>query len=421
MVLAIILAWGKNFAIFNDLMYHYLPGYNKFRAVTTSIVIAQLSTVLLACLTLQQLIKQGIIPSARKGLYYTWCILETILLISLIVANWIDYTAPQDKSLPVWLAQALQADRKRMLQYDVLRSIAFISVASLFIVGYWKKRINSKQLAIGLIVLTVTDFYSIGKRYIRESSHRTQTEVEAQEYTSAQQHILRDTTTGYRVLNLNHPFTDGRTSYYLRSVGGYHGAKLRRYQDLIEYGLSKEYHKIVNYLQWQSKDLDNLPILNMLNTRYFVYSSDGVISNPHAFGNAWFVQTVHLVDSPLAELEVLQMVDLRRIAVINTAQFSCPVSANLLGFGHIKLLVYQPNYLQYKADVSADGLAVFSEVYYEKGWQVWIDNEPVKPMSANYILRALPIPAGKHIITFQLKPYSYMIGNRIMLLDLLRK
>lgn len=135
-VFSILLAWGKNFAVFNDFMYYYLPGYNKFRAVTTSIVITQLSTVLLACLALQQLIKQGITPRVRKGLYSTWCILGTVLLISLIVANWIDFIAPQDKSLPMWLAQALQADRKRMLQYDVLRSMAFISVASLLIVGY---------------------------------------------------------------------------------------------------------------------------------------------------------------------------------------------------------------------------------------------------------------------------------------------
>ncbi|NEJ83849.1 hypothetical protein GR268_46220, partial [Rhizobium leguminosarum] len=138
------------------------------------------------------------------------------------------------------------------------------------------------------------------------SSYRTQAEIEAQEFTPARQLILQDTTLGYRVLNVNWPFTDGRTSYYHQSVGGYHGAKLRRYQDLIEYGLSKECYQVSSYLQGQLEDWVNLPLLNMLNTRYFLYSSDGVITNPYTFGNAWFVQEIYPVDSPLAEIEALQ-------------------------------------------------------------------------------------------------------------------
>ena len=415
-VFSILLAWGKNYAAFNDIMYYYLPGYNKFRAVTTSIVIAQLATVMLACLALQYLIKQGITPHAQKGLCYSWCILGTVLLISIFLASYIDYTAPQDSSLPGWLAQALQVDRKHMLQYDAVRSLAFILAVSLLIGAYWKKRISAKQLTISLVVLIVLDFYGVGKRYVRVSSYRTQAEIEAQEFTPARQHILQDTTLGYRVFNVSRPFTDGRTSYYHQSVGGYHGAKLRRYQGLIEYGLSKECYQVSSYLQGQLEDWVNLPLLNMLNTRYFVYSSDGVITNPYAFGNAWFVQEIYPVDSPLAEIEALQQADLQQVAVIDTTQFSYPVTSTVLGGGQIDLLVYQPNYLQYEANALADGLVVFSEIYYEKGWQAWIDDNPVKPIRANYVLRALPIPAGKHIVTFQFKPYSYIVGNRFMLI-----
>mgnify|MGYP002378846135 CR=1 FL=1 len=158
----------------------------------------------------------------------------------------------------------------------------------------------------------------------------------------------------------------------------------------------------------------------LLNTRYFVYASDGVVTNPDAFGNAWFVQKIYPVDSPLAEIEALYQVDLHQVAIVDTTQFNYSGTSSLLGGGNIDLLVYQPNYLQYEASVASDGLAVFSEIYYEKGWQAWVDGEPAKPIRANYILRALPIPAGKHTITFEFKPSSYIVGL-CYYLDLLTK
>jgi len=414
-IVAILLAWGSNFAVFNDFMYQYLPGYNKFRAVTTSIVIAQLTSILSVCLVLQQIIQEGITPALRKGLYGAWAIIG--LMLTFMLAAWLDYTSAHDASLPGWLVEALQIDRKRMLQQDTLRSLAFISAASLVIWMYGRKKLRTSGLVILLIGLIGIDFYGIGKRYVRDISYQTQSQIEAREATPARQYILQDTTWGYRVLNLNHPFTDGRTSYYHHAVGGYHGAKLRRYQDLIEYALSREWHQVYNYLQGHTKDWPKLPVLDMLNTRYFMYAPErsGVMANPNALGNAWFVETIYPVGSPWDEIEAIQNFDPQRVAVVDTTKFHVPFPTISLGSGRIHLLVYEPNCLQYEAEVSADGLAVFSEIYYEKGWQAWIDDRPVNPIRVNYVLRALSIPAGKHMITFKFTPYSYVIGNQVML------
>jgi hypothetical protein len=416
-ILSIILAWGKNFAVFNDLMYHYLPGYNKFRAITASIVIAQLTTVILACLVVQQLVRQGITPAIKRGFYYAVGIMATLLLSNLILSGWYDYAAPTDSSLPKLLAETLQIDRKYMLQKDTVRSLLFVLAASFAIWAYARKRLTPKQLSICLLLLIVADFYGIGKRYVPEFSYQKQAEIELREATPARQYILDNTTWGSRVLNLKQPFMDGRTCYYHQSVGGYHGAKLRRYQDLIEHGLLTECYQLFDYLQGVTKDWGNLPVLNMLNVRYFFHSPErtGVITNPNALGNAWFVQTIYPVDSPLAEMEAVKSLDPQRVAVLDTSKFEYPFSLTSLGTGSIKLLVYEPSYLVYEAEVSADGLAVFSEIYYEKGWQAWVNEEPVKPIRVNYVLRALPIPAGKHKVTFKFDPDSYRIGNRIML------
>ncbi len=417
-VFAILLAWGKNWPIFNDWMYHYLPGYNKFRAVTTSIVMAQLGTVLLACLALEQLLAQGFTPAVRKGLIYTSLILGVILILSLDLVGLRSYQGPSDISLPVWLTHALQVDRKMMVQTDVLRCLLFILAMGLLFRGYYKKKLQASHVTLGMILLMLTDYYGVGKRYIRASSYKSQAEIDALDNTPAKALIQEDQSLGYRVFNLHNPFNDGRTSYYHQSVGGYHGAKLRRYQDLIEHALKDEYAHIVSYLQGHEPSLASLPVLNMLNTRYFIASPqrEGVIQNSHALGNAWFVQAIHPVSSASQEMEALTTNNPAHKAVIDTTKFSVRLPDHL-GNGTIHLKVYQPNYLQYETEASADGLAVFAEVYYPKGWQAYIDDQPVEHIRANYILRGLQVPAGKHIITFEFVPESYQIGNRVMLVS----
>lgn len=414
-VLGIILAWGKHWAIFNDWMYYYFPGYNKFRAVTTAIVMPQVATVLLGCLTLQRLLDQGITPAIRKGLRYAAIIMSGILFLSLAFAFWSKYEAPGDVSLPPWLFQALRSDRKAMLQKDILRSLLFILAMGMILVGYGWKRVRVNQVAIGLMLLMLADYYGVGKRYVRSTSYQTQDKINALDAVPARKYIQQDTTLGYRVFNLNNPFNDGRTSYYHQSVGGYHGAKLQRYQDLIEHCIVDEYAQIMSYKKNSIDSLPHLPVLNMLNTRYFVASSQqtGVITNPGALGNAWFVQSIHPVGSPLEEINALKKIYPQHTAVIDTTQFAFPQT--FLGEGKLNLTVYRPNYLVYAAEALTDGLAVFSEVYYPKGWQARLDGQAVNHIRVNYILRALVVPAGKHTITFSFAPKSYQTGNKVML------
>jgi hypothetical protein len=204
----------------------------------------------------------------------------------------------------------------------------------------------------------------------------------------------------------------------LQSVGGYHGAKLRRYQDLIEKHLMSEYAHVMSYIKDGVASLGPLPVLSMLNTRYLIYASEieGVIENPAALGSAWFVQGIHPVSSPLEEIQALNSIDLAHIAVIDTTQFSI-TSRDVLGNGQLRLKVYQPNYLEYESYALSDGLAVFAEIYYPKGWQAYVDDQPVEHIRVNYVLRALSIPAGKHVISFVFAPYSYKLGNQIMLIS----
>ena len=415
-VLAVLLAWGHNFPWFNNLMYAHFPGYNKFRAVTTAIVMAQLSASLLGCLALEQLCRQGFTPAVRQGFRYTWIILGGILVASLAFSELKSYAAPHDASLPAWLVQALKIDRKGMLQKDVLRSLFFILAVSVSIGGYWKNKLQANHLAMVVVLLMFVDYYGVAKRYVRATSYKTQKQIDALDETPAKQFINQDKTLGYRVFNLNNPFNDGRTSYHHHAVGGYHGAKLQRYQDLIQHHLINEHARILAYMQGKVPNLTNLPVLNMLNTRYFVASQQqaGIITNNHALGNAWFVESIYPVNNPLAALEALKDINPQHMAIIDTTQFAVPCKSRL-GKGQLQLKVYQPNYIHYEAEALADGLAVFAEIYYPKGWQACLDGQPVEHIRVNYILRALAVPAGKHRITFTFAPYSYKLGNQIML------
>eukprot|EP01132_Coremiostelium_polycephalum_P003040 gene3040-3801_t len=413
--LALLLAYGNNLPLVNDGLYAYLPGYNKFRAVTTSLVLAQVATVLLAGLTLQKMVAIGEVTAQNwKALYTALIVIGGLLLSTFIAAYWIDYAALSDQRFPMWLAQALQGDRKGMLYKDLLRAAIFVGIASFLIGAYWKKKMSSPYLAIGIFMLVLVDFYGVGKRYVRATSYRVPAEIIMQENTPAQQLILQDTTLGYRVLNLGHPFTDGRTSYYHRSVGGYHGAKLNRYQDLIEHGLEKEHHQLVEFLQGACRERRKTPLLNMLNTRYFMYQPQGVLANPDALGSAWLVKQIKPVAGPVEEMAALQQVELAQVAVLDTTQFKSSLPTTL-GDGTISLVAAEPNDLRYEAQLDKAGLVVFSEIYYPKGWKAWIDNQPTEILRVNYVLRALSVPAGKHTLTFQFTPVAYRIGNQVTL------
>ena len=213
------------------------------------------------------------------------------------------------------------------------------------------------------------------------------------------------------------PFQEARTSYFHRSLGGYHGAKLRRYQDLIERAMEPEINALIGSLQQGNPNFEEADVLNMLDTRYLLAGQqrEAVIRNPAALGAAWLVQDVKLVQSPDEEIALLKEIDTRTTAVINTQKFPLAYN-NYTGTGEIKLVKYDPKQVVYEASTSGNALAVFSEIYYPDGWNAYIDGQPVDIKQANYVLRALELPAGKHSIEFRFEPESYATGNLIMLI-----
>jgi hypothetical protein len=253
-----------------------------------------------------------------------------------------------------------------------------------------------------MVALVLVDLWGVDKRYLGENKFQRETIAEEFQPTPADQMILQDKGLSYRVLNMQNPFNEAQTSYFHKSIGGYHGAKLRRYQDLIERQISA----------------GNQQVLNMLNTRYVITgdAKQPVQRNPGALGNAWFVSEVKTVSSPDEEMEALGTLSPATVAVIDASKFPQQKAATYDITGStISLTAYSPDELKYRYTAAKDGLAVFSEVYYAEGWQAFIDGKPAPILRADYVLRARNVPAGTHTIDFRCEPKSYAIGNGVSL------
>jgi hypothetical protein len=299
-----------------------------------------------------------------------------------------------DAQMPDWLTAALVADRQHMLTADAWRSIIFILLATVGIVAYLRvEKMKSAVLIAIMGVLILGDLWAVDKHYLNDS-HFVPKKQQLITPTEADKQILADTDPDYRVLNLaSNTFNESRTSYYHKSVGGYSPAKLRRYQDIIDY-----------YFAGQI----SMNVLNMLNTRY-VITQQGVQYNPAAFGNAWFVKEIAWVNTPNEEIEGIGDADLKAVALVDTC-WRKAVKGNVAMTqpAKIELTNYaNPGNLFYESESAENGLAVFSEVYY-KTWKAFIDGEEVPVLRANYILRAIEVPAGKHQIEFRCKDELYL-------------
>lgn len=422
-VLSVVLAWGKNFAAFNDFMFNYFPGYNKFRVVEMSLVMALLCMPLLGFLGLESLREKGFTQITQKKFLVASGITAGLLLTLLIFAGAGDYEASVDQQLlsagyPQDLVETIRDDRQSIVQSDAFRSLFFVVIAAALIFFYLKKKINYALMAAGLGLFVLIDMWGVGKRYLDEDNYvRASNRLGFFEPTEADQFILQDTTQ-YRVLNLQNTFNDGRTSYFHASIGGYHGAKIRRYQDLIDHHLVNEINALIQQLQQGNRSFNNIPVLNMLNAKYIMAGSNrnAVITNPNALGNAWFVSQIQTVNSPDEEIEALGNINPAQTAVVDVSLF--PVEqTNYSEEGSIKLVEYQPNYLKYEANADGESFAVFSEIYYSDGWKVLLDGQEVDHVRADYILRAMPVPAGDHTIEFVFDPNSYQIGSTITVIS----
>jgi hypothetical protein len=328
---------------------------------------------------------------------------------------------------PAQLVEALQADRKMVLRTDAFRSFLFVALAALGIWLVLKKKIKAQYALVLWVVLILADLWPVNKRYLNNDNFVPKRKAEVPfTATKANEAILKDQGLDYRVLNISvNPFSDASTSYFHKSIGGYHGAKMKRYQEMIEHHISPEMQQLGQRLQNVKTQDDvgavfsGLNVLNMLNTKYVIFNPGAdPLFNSQALGNAWFVQDLSFVENADEELKSLEDFDPASEAVVDGrySDILADVSFNSRAHPVIQLKEYRPNYLKYEATVE-DGtpLAVFSEIYYSAGWNAYLDGQPVEYVRANYILRAMPVPAGKHEIEFRFEPESYFMGNKISL------
>lgn len=316
----------------------------------------------------------------------------------------------------------MQADRKALLSADAFRSLVFISLAAGSLLLWHLKKIRAEYFYVSLAILILADLWIIDKRYLNNSNFVSKREAGATfQATTADLEILTDKDLSYRVLPLQNPWADSRASYFHKNVGGYHAAKLRRYQEMIEHHFTREIDKMITGFQTgQAEDeaFNSLTALNMMNIRYVIYDLNSPpFKNPRALGNAWFVADFDLVPDADTEIEALLGMDPRNTAVIDKrfAPFVQGKSFTTDSAATIVLAEYQPNYLKYQYNTSSEQLAVFSEVYYRDGWKSFVDGQEIPHFRANYILRAMVVPAGSHTIEFRFEPASFRIGSRVSL------
>ncbi|MGW8314876.1 MAG: YfhO family protein [Bacteroidales bacterium] len=424
-VLGIMLAWGKNFMGLTNFFMDHMPGYSKFRTVSMTLVIPAFAMPLLAILTVNQLFfgtydKQKLFKALKWAAGLTGGIVLVFFLLPDLAG---DFVSARDSSYQQPLADALQADRRSLLRMDALRSLIFIGLTTGLIILFVRKTINVKMAVAALAVLFLVDMWPVDKRYLNKE-HFTNKRQASQPFapSPADQFILNQPGENQRVLNLTVSiFQDASTSYFHSSIGGYHGAKMRRYQDLIETGLMADINTLFGALQTQSyptvdSALATASILNMLNTRYILINPDAQpIINNHAAGNAWFVSEVREVENADTDVAALAGMNILREATLESrfAQQLQKRSYPVDPASTIELVDYAPNRMVYISEAGAEQLAIFSEIYYEKGWYATVDGEPTDHMRIDYALRGMVVPEGRHEIIFEFHPRAYYTGSTI--------
>ena len=431
-VLSIMLSWGKNFMPLTDFFIDYVPMYAKFRTVASILVIAEFTIPLLAMLALKEVFsrkekgerrkedtKYALIALAMTG---GVCLLFAVMP-SLFFSSFISSSEVQAlRGLPAEHLQPIMSNltemRKAMFTSDCWRSFFIIIVGAgiLFASMYGKLK---KEYAVGaMLVLCLIDLWPINKRYLNDEMFVPKSEREApQQMTQTDEQILHDKSLDYRVLNLaSNTFNENETSYYHKSIGGYHAAKLRRYQEMIEQYISTEMQQTMNAVAEAGGDMTKVngdsicPVLNMLNTKYFILPLQGgqtvPIQNPYTYGNAWFVDKLQYVNNANEELLGVGSIDLRHEAVADAkfkAQLGDAVVQDTVSL--VKITSYEPNQLKYDINSGKGGVVVFSEIYYP-GWTATVDGEPAELGRVNYILRALNVKPGKHEVVLSFFPKS---------------
>jgi hypothetical protein len=426
-IVSIVLSWGGNVMGLTSFLLDYLPLYNKFRAPSMTLVIAEITMPLLGIIALSNIIS-GKVETKEWLNGFKWSAIITgglTLLFAIAPGITGDFSSRYDAmlKLPDWLVEAAVADRQAALRSDAFRSFIFIALAAGALYLWYLKKVKTSILLIGLGLLILVDLWTVDKRYLNNDNFISKREATNPfPETPADKAILQDKDLYYRVLPLQgDAFQDARTSYYHKSIGGYSAAKLRRYQEVIDHNLLPEMQLMAKGLQSGGQPdsvFNELPVLNMLNTKYIIYDLNSApLRNAHNMGNAWFVNGFQMVKNADEEIEVLKNIDPANEAVVDQRFGKYVEGKNFQKDqnGSIVLTEYEPNYLKYVAKASSEQLAIFSEIYYDKGWYAYIDGKEVPHFRVNYVLRGLVLPAGEHTVEFKFHPKSYYTGNKISL------
>lgn len=442
---SIVLSWGKNFMPLTDFFIDYVPLYNKFRAVSSILVIAEFTIPLLAIFALKRLLEEPeILKQEKKPLGISLLLTAGIALLLAIAPGSIGsgYVPAQEaqmlqnavnqQMIPANELSGILANlgemRAELVSSDALRSFIIIGIGCSLLWLYASGKLRSSLTIAGIIILCLADMWGVNKRYLNDAQfvpHSIRTETFTK--TNTDELILQDTSLDYRVLNFaTSTFDDNNTSYWHKSVGGYHPAKLRRYQEMIEHHISPEMQAAYKAIataggEMDSVDANKFRVLNMLNTKYFIFPAGQQrqtvpILNPHAYGNAWFVNKVQYVNNANEEIDALDSIIPTETAVVD-ARFKDVLKGTTESYkdslSSIRLTSYAPNRLTYETNNAQDGIAVFSEIYYPDGWHVTIDGQPAELARADYILRTMYVPAGQHTIEMRFDPTSLHVTEGI--------
>lgn len=439
-VFSFFMAWGHNFMPFTDFMIDYMPMYNKFRAVSSALVVAEFTIPLLAMLALAEIIKRPeILKKKQKFLYVSFALtggaaLCFALMPSLFFSNYVSANemSALQQNVPGEvlgsIVQNLTDVRQAVFTADAWRSFWIVTVGFALLMAYRYRKIQALPMVALLLVLCLFDMWQVNKRYLNDEVFVDPWLAEKPfAKTPADEEILKDKSLDYRVLNLStNTFNENNTSYWHKSVGGYHAAKLARYQDLINECLQPEISALGSAVAKANGDMalvngDSIfPVLNMLNTKYFIFPLGGgqtiPITNPYANGCAWFVPSVQYVNGASEEMAALKKINTKQVAVVDASFKSLlgdvPAGQPIDSIAVVKMVSYEPNELTYEVKADKGGVLVFSEIYYP-GWEATIDGNPVEIVRANYILRAIKMPAGTHKVVMTFKPASISVTEGI--------
>jgi hypothetical protein len=412
-IFSILLSWGKNFDLLTNFFIDYIPLYNKFRAVSSIQVIAEIAVPLLAILGLHHFLNTKV-DKSEKLKAFKWAgisVAGLALFFTAIGANLFAFESFRDgnyENMLAGLSDVLIEDRRTIFFQDSLRSLIFVVITACLLWLFLTEKIKKNIVVAGILVLVLLDLVVVDQRYVNNDDFISKSRLEKPfELSAMQGEILKDEG-HYRVLNfMVDPLNDGSTSFYHNSIGGYHAAKPRRFQELYEFQIAR----------------NNMEVLNMLNTKYFIFPGENNIENVQlnedANGNAWFVHDIEFVDTANEEITALDSLSTKEKVILtrNYEELINKLTFEPDSMASIVLTSYKANEMTYKTASQTEQLAVFSEIYYKDGWNAYVDGEEIPHMRANYVLRAAVIPAGNHELLFKFEPKVIKTGRNISLIS----